>query len=152
MLRCQFLCHVSKALFFIKIALKLSYFCKKCNIFKRWGLCPQTACLRRLGVLPPDLQSPAAGGFAPRPSIQPPHCKFLATPLTKKVLKLSHFCKKRKNFFCVFSETPSKVTNFNISHMRIQSVESMSNNLASALLFFLCLFCARSSLFKIGLT
>ena len=29
MLRCQFLCHVLKALFFIEIALKLSYFCKK---------------------------------------------------------------------------------------------------------------------------
>ena len=29
MLRCQLLCHILKALFFIKIALKLSYFCKK---------------------------------------------------------------------------------------------------------------------------
>ena len=54
MLRNQFLRHVFKALFFIKIALKLSYFCKKMQIFERWGLRPQT---------------------------QPPHCEFLATRL-----------------------------------------------------------------------
>ena len=41
MLRCQFLCHVLKALFFIKIVLKLSYFfAKKCRMFERWGLRP----------------------------------------------------------------------------------------------------------------
>ena len=44
-----------EAIFFIKIALKLSYFCKKCKIFDRWGLRPQT-------TVPP-----AAGAFAPRP-------------------------------------------------------------------------------------
>ena len=57
MLRCQFLCHVLKALFFIKIVLKLSDFCKKCKIFKRWGLRLQT-------TLPPK-----AGAFAPRPPV-----------------------------------------------------------------------------------
>ena len=41
MLRCQFLCYVLKT-FYIKIALKLSYFCKKMQIFERWGLRPQT--------------------------------------------------------------------------------------------------------------
>ena len=55
MFRCQFLCHVLKALFFIKIALKFSIFAKKCKIFERWGLRSQTP-------LPP-----AAGSFAPRP-------------------------------------------------------------------------------------
>ena len=34
MLRCQFLCHVLKALFFITIALKLSYLCKKMQNFR----------------------------------------------------------------------------------------------------------------------
>ena len=33
MLRCQFLCHVLKAKFFIEIALKLSYFCKTMQKF-----------------------------------------------------------------------------------------------------------------------
>ena len=70
MLRCQFLCHVLKALFFIKVALKLSYICKKMQNFRGWGLRPQTPV------------PPAAGGFAPRPPRQPPpHCEFLATRL-----------------------------------------------------------------------
>ena len=56
MLRCQFLRYVLKTLFFIEIALKLSYFCKKCKTFERWGLRPQTPVL------------PAAGGLAPHPS------------------------------------------------------------------------------------
>ena len=33
----------------------------------------------------------------------------------KKILKWSHFCKKRKIFCVFFFETPSKVTNFNTS-------------------------------------
>ena len=41
MLRCQFLCHILKALFFIKIALKLSYFCKKMENFQALGAPPQ---------------------------------------------------------------------------------------------------------------
>ena len=40
MLRCQFLCHVWKALFFIKIALKLGYFCKKMQNFRALGTPP----------------------------------------------------------------------------------------------------------------
>ena len=56
MLRWQFLCHVLKALFFTKIALKLSYICKKMQI------------LRELGALP---QTPKTA----------PHCEFLATRL-----------------------------------------------------------------------
>ena len=47
-----------------------------------WGLCPQTPSLRRLGASSPDPHwSPAAGGSAPRPPKQPPHCEFLATRL-----------------------------------------------------------------------
>ena len=68
MLRCRFLCHVLNALFFIKIALKLSYFCKKMQNFQAlgapppdprasgsWRLCSLTFSLRLLGASPPDL-------------------------------------------------------------------------------------------------
>ena len=49
-----------------------------------WGLCPQTPSLRQLGAPPPDPHwPPAAGGLAPRPPKQPPHCEFLATRLSK---------------------------------------------------------------------
>ena len=40
MLRNQFLCHVLKTIFFIKIALKLSYFCKKMQNFRALGAPP----------------------------------------------------------------------------------------------------------------
>ena len=87
MLRCQFLCHVLKAIFFIKIALKLSYFCKKKQNFRAlgtpppdprafgdWGLCPQMPSLRQLGTLPPDPHwPPAAGGSASRPKHTQPY-------------------------------------------------------------------------------
>ena len=57
MLRCQFLCYVLKTLFFIKIALKLSYFCKKMQNF------------RALEAPPPDpkISSPRLriSGYAP---------------------------------------------------------------------------------------
>ena len=49
--------------------------------FRSLELRPQTPCLRRLGALSPNPQPPAAGGFAPRPPKQPPHCEFLATRL-----------------------------------------------------------------------
>ena len=43
---------------------------KKCKIFKRWGLCPQTPnSLRRLGAPPPD------------PRNSPLNCEFLASRL-----------------------------------------------------------------------
>ena len=57
MLRCQFLYHVLKALFFIEIARKLSYFCKKMQNF------------RALGAPLPDPLPPAAGRFASRPPL-----------------------------------------------------------------------------------
>ena len=86
MLHCQFLCHVLKALVFTKIALKLSYFCKKMQNFRAlgapppypqasggWELCPQTPSLQRLGVLSPDPQwPPAAGSFTPTQKNSPP--------------------------------------------------------------------------------
>ena len=84
MLRCQFLCHVLKALFFIKIALKLSYFCKKCKIFERWGFHFRPPCLRRLRALSPDPQPSEAGALPPHPHPDPqnsPHCEFLAKRL-----------------------------------------------------------------------
>ena len=69
MLRCQFLCHVLKAIFFIKISLKLSYFCKKMQNF----LAP--------GALPPDPLASGGWGLSPRPPKQPSHREFLATRL-----------------------------------------------------------------------
>ena len=39
-LHCQFLCHILKALISIKISLKLSYFCKKCEVFLYWVSLP----------------------------------------------------------------------------------------------------------------
>ena len=56
-----------KALFFIKMALKFSYFRKKMQKF------------RALGAEPPDPHwPPAAGGSSPDPKTAP-HCEFLAT-------------------------------------------------------------------------
>ena len=51
--------------FFIKIALKLSYFCKNCKIFERLVLCFQTP------------MPPAAWGFAPKPifAYAPARCR-----------------------------------------------------------------------------
>ena len=56
--------------------------CKDLRASGGWGLCPQTPSLRRLGALPPDPHwPPVAGGSAPRPPKQLPHCEFLATRL-----------------------------------------------------------------------
>ena len=77
----NFLSHVSKALFFFKIALKFSHFLQKNAKFSSaggsasrprasggWGLCPQTPSLLLLGASPPDPHwPPAAGVSAPRP-------------------------------------------------------------------------------------
>ena len=64
MLRCQFLCCVLET-FFIKIALKLSYFCEKCKSFERWGLRIQTPSLRQLGSSPidPKISPPPIANF-----------------------------------------------------------------------------------------
>ena len=83
MLRCQFLCYVLKTLFCIKIALKLSYFCKKMQNF------------RTLRAPPPD------------PQIRPSLRIFGYAPANiqgfKRVLDLTCKCKKRTdqtiNFF-----------------------------------------------------
>ena len=90
MLCCQFLCHVLKAIFFITIALKLSYFCQKMQNIRAlgapppdprasggWELCPQTPSLCRLEASPPDHHwPPAAEGSAPRPQYSPPIANF----------------------------------------------------------------------------
>ena len=68
-------------IFFIKIALKLSFFYKKWKISRAGGTAPTPPCLRRLGALPPDPLPPVAWGFASRPLKQPPHFEFLATHL-----------------------------------------------------------------------
>ena len=78
MLRSQFLCYVLKTSFFIKIALKLNYFCKKMQN------------LRALGAPPPDPKPPLAfGGWRLRPQTQKlaPHCEFLATRLVPFLVK-----------------------------------------------------------------
>ena len=62
MLRCQLLCHILKALFFIKRALKRSYFCKKMQNF------------RALGAPPPDPR--ASGGLGLRPQTASPIANF----------------------------------------------------------------------------
>ena len=67
MLRRQFLCHVLKALFFIKIALKLSYICKKMQNFRALGAQTPIGLWRR--------------GLRPQTPQTAPHCEFLATRL-----------------------------------------------------------------------
>ena len=86
-------------IFFVEIALKLSYFCK---IFVRLGLrpltpvppaargpCPQTPSLWQLGNLPPDPHyPPAAGGSAPRPPKQLPPLRISGNaPVCKGVFE-----------------------------------------------------------------
>ena len=69
MLRCQFLCYVLKTLFFIKIALKLSYFCNKMQkiVAKK---CPQTP------VLPAPIGLRRLEAPSPDPKISPPIMNF----------------------------------------------------------------------------
>ena len=87
MLRCQLLSHVLKALFFIKIAVKLSYFAKKCKIFERWVLRPQT----------------------PK-TAPPPNCEFLATRLKK----VGHV-KNLQTLHLIWSNFPRKLfAEFNV--------------------------------------
>ena len=68
---------------------------KKCRIFERWGLRPQTPVPPAAGALPQNPQSLAAWGLRPQTSIgfrrlrapppdpqnSLPHCEFLATRL-----------------------------------------------------------------------
>ena len=54
---------------------------KNAKVLSTGGSAPGPPCLRRLGAMPPNPQPPAAGGFAPRPPKQLPHCEFLATRL-----------------------------------------------------------------------
>ena len=70
MLRWQILCYVLKTLFFIKIALKLSYTCKKMQN------------LRALGAPPPNPRASGGWGLFPQTPQTAPHCEFLATRLT----------------------------------------------------------------------
>ena len=63
-LHCQYLCHVLKALFFYQNSLKISYFCKKMQIF------------RAMGAQPPDPQnSPPIANFWLRAWLQVIHIK-----------------------------------------------------------------------------
>ena len=57
MLHCQFLCHVLKALFFTKIALKLRYFCQEMQNFGALGAPPPDP-----QTIPPPLR---ISGYAP---------------------------------------------------------------------------------------
>ena len=58
-----------------------------------WGFFPQTPSFQRLGASPPDPHwPPPAGGPAPRPTKQTPHCEFLATRLLSKNLEFSSIC------------------------------------------------------------
>ena len=97
MLRCQFLCYVLKTLFFIEIALKLSYFCKKNAKCSRAGAPPSDPLASAARGFAPDPQPPAAESFTFRPplafgrwglrpqtpELAPPLriCEFLATRL-----------------------------------------------------------------------
>ena len=84
MLRWQFLCHVLKALFLIKIAIKLSYICKKMQNLRKLGLRPQTPV------------PTAAGGFGPKPPKQPPPLQISGyapdTWLVSKTTHLLYYC------------------------------------------------------------
>ena len=63
-----------KSIIFIKIGLNLNYFCQKNTKFSSaGGSAPRPPCLRRLGALPPDPQSPAVKGYAPTPPTGGPY-------------------------------------------------------------------------------
>ena len=73
MLRCQFLCHVLKAIFFIKIALKLSYFCKKMQNFRALGAPPPDPCASGGWGLNPQTPISGSWGLCPQtPKRSPP--------------------------------------------------------------------------------
>ena len=77
MLRCQFLGHVLKALFFLKVALKLIYICKNMHNFRALRAPPPDPCLQQLGALLPDPHwPPLAGGPPPDSQNRPPIANF----------------------------------------------------------------------------
>ena len=76
MLRCQFLCYVLKTLFLIKMALKLSYYCKKMQNFRAHLQTPVP---------------PAAGGFAPRLPASGSWGLRLQTPKLAPPLRISGY-------------------------------------------------------------
>ena len=59
-----------KSIIFIKIGLKLSYFCQKNTKFSSAG--GSAPVPQRLGALPPDPQSPAVKGYTPHRKMPPP--------------------------------------------------------------------------------
>ena len=79
-LHCQFLSHVSKALFFNQNSPKMKLFLQKNAIFSSAVLRPQAPVPPAAGGFapkPPDPHwPPAAGGSAPRPPKQPPIANF----------------------------------------------------------------------------
>ena len=85
MLHCQFLCHVLKALFFTKIALKLSYFTKKMQDF------------RALGAEPPDPR--ASGGWGQGVAPRPPLVSGGWDPQTAPPLRISGYAPAYSIFF-----------------------------------------------------
>ena len=69
-------------LIFIKIGLKLSYFCQKKVFFECWWIRPRHPMPPVAGGLAPRPQlPPVVGGSAPRPCNTFPHRRFLATRL-----------------------------------------------------------------------
>ena len=92
MLRCQFLCHVLKALFFIKIASKLSYFCKKCKIFEQT---PISAPILRIS------------GYAPgqgQECLRPRTKGIGASVLQEKIIRIFFQAISKKKIFANFPQ------------------------------------------------
>ena len=71
-----------KSIIFNQNSPKIKLFLQKnAKFLSAGGSTPRPSRLRRLGALPPNTQPPAAGGYAPKPPKQLPHCEFLATSL-----------------------------------------------------------------------
>ena len=76
-LHCQFLSHVSKALFIYQNSPKMKLFLQKNAKFSSaGGSVPRPPCLRRLWALPPHPQPPAAGAPPPHSQNSPPIANF----------------------------------------------------------------------------
>ena len=68
-------------IFFIKIALKLSYFCKKCKNIERWGHRPPTTVPPAAVGEAPRPPSSSGWGLRPQTAKTAPHFEFLAMHL-----------------------------------------------------------------------